>query len=558
MRCAVALSILAAGPALAAPAPAPLRVQLFWVDQAEFAGVYVADRMGYFDAEGLAVTTRPGGPGVSPLDMLRTGAADIAVSNLVSTRLRSAGGPAIVNVAQIFSGTSLMLICRRADGISRLEDVAGKTIGVANWGDADIVRQMLLQKGVDLRTTVFIPRGGDGTELLEHRANCISGMSYNEYRKVLEGGTSAHELSVFKPADVGIRAPEDGLYVLRARLDDPAFVDRLAHFVVALKRGWDYSREHPAGAVAITMQKSPSLDERDQARMLEILLPAISRKNFGYFPIEDENGLHLEKIPGYDPYMWTHVVWNIVAKLEGVESTFNVSSIYYAEKTQGEFLFKIVLMIGFASFGAAALLDAMNTGYDFWGCLLITLISVMGGGILRDLILARGRLPFTFLQDPSVPAMLTMLALVMAVIKARAPQFDRTPIWLAVRRYTEAIGFGIISVYGALVCILAGTPWFWAPASAAMTVAGGGILRDIVMNREPRNFSGNIFEELAVFSGLIIVLGFSISNNFEQSPLAVHIVIGFCALMISAIRFFIAKYAIDYPKIFGFLRVQAR
>jgi len=555
--CAVLILCLGGSPARAEPALRTLKVQLSWVDQAQFAGYYVAERMGYFDGQGLAVSIRPGGPGIAPLEALRTGAADVTVSPLVASRLRSAGGAPVVNVAQIFSGTALRLVCRRSDGIDKLQDVAGKTVGIANWGDEDIVRQMLVHAAGPGATATFIRRGGDGAELLSHRANCISALTYNEYRKVLEAGTNAHELSVFRPADVGVRAPEDGLYVLRSRLNDPEFVDRLARFLVALKHGWDDAREHPASAVALTVQKNPSLDERDQARMLEVVLPLIDRKNFGYFPVEDDDGLNLNKIVGYKMDMWTHLVWNKFRKMEGLSSLFNISTVHYAERAQGELLFKLLLMVGFAAFGAAAIIDAMNAGYDFWGCLMIALISVMGGGIMRDLILARGRLPFAFLQDPSVPALLTALAFMLAVFKSRFPDFDMTTFWMVVRRYTEAIGFGIISVYGAVVCIIAGTPWFWAPASAAMTVAGGGIMRDIVMNREPRNFSGNIFEELAVVSGLLIVLGFDLADNFEQSSLAVQLVIGCSAISIAIIRFLMAKHGVDYPRIFKFLKILA-
>ncbi len=556
--CAILFWGLGSASAQAQPVPGGLRVQLSWVDQAEFAGFYVADRMGYFHDEGLTVTTLPGGPGIAPLDSLRTGAADIAVSHLVASRLRSDRGETLVNIAQIFSRSSLMLICRRSDGINRLRDVVGKTVGVAHWGDEEIVTQMLVRAGGGGGKAVFVSRGGDGAELRAHRASCISGVSYNEYRKVLEGGTSASDLSIFRPADVGIRTPEDGLYVLSSRLNDPVFVDRLAHFVVALKRGWDMARERPAWAVALTTQKNPALNEMDQARMLEAVLPLVGRRDFGYFPIVDENGLNLNKIIDFRDDMWTHLVWNQVEKLEKIGGMFNISSIYYAERAQGEWWFNIILLIGFASFGAAAVIDAMNSGYDFWGCLMIALIGVMGGGILRDLILARGRLPFTFLTDPSVPAMLTALCVVLAIFKARVPHFDSTPFWLAVRRYSEAIGFGIISVYGAVVCILAGTPWFWVPASAAMTVAGGGIMRDIVMNREPRNFRGNIFEELAVLSGVLIVLGFVVAENFEQSPLAVQLVLAFDAILIAVMRFFIAKHDVSYPKILGYLSMRGR
>src|SRR5262245_46903770 len=66
----------------AAPADAPqkLRVQLIWYHQAEFAGLYVAEALGYYEAKGLDVELIEGGTGKSPLGALANGEADVAMS----------------------------------------------------------------------------------------------------------------------------------------------------------------------------------------------------------------------------------------------------------------------------------------------------------------------------------------------------------------------------------------------------------------------------------------------------------------------------------------------
>jgi ABC-type glycerol-3-phosphate transport system substrate-binding protein len=58
-----ALLVLAAAAAQAAD---KVTIQLKWVTQAQFAGYYVAQDKGFYEAEGLDVTIKPGGPDVSP------------------------------------------------------------------------------------------------------------------------------------------------------------------------------------------------------------------------------------------------------------------------------------------------------------------------------------------------------------------------------------------------------------------------------------------------------------------------------------------------------------
>ena len=54
---------LAAGPASAAD---PVTLQLKWVTQAQFGGYFVAKDKGFYEAEGLEVTIKPGGPDIAP------------------------------------------------------------------------------------------------------------------------------------------------------------------------------------------------------------------------------------------------------------------------------------------------------------------------------------------------------------------------------------------------------------------------------------------------------------------------------------------------------------
>jgi NitT/TauT family transport system substrate-binding protein len=519
-----------------------LRVHLSWIDQAQFAGFYVAESRGYFAAEGIKVTTTTSDLDKDPIMPLMTGTADVAILPFATAQTHAGDKDPVVNIAQVFDGPSLMLICRKRDGISNLDDVVGKTIWMGSVVDKDIVVRMLERALPGQSGTRFMVRGNQGEHLLDGSASCITGMSYNEYPRLLKAGFSVTDLSIFLPKDFGVRDIEDGLYVLKSRLSDPDFIDRLAHLIRGLRRGWEEVRRYPSSAVDVTLRKNPALDRTEQMEMLEAVLSLL--------PATDLLQLRLDEsvTPVSSEPVWTHVVWDRVLLLDGKPQTFTPSTLFRVAQTEKNRTFDAILLFGFCVFALSATLEATSQGYDLWGRLIIALVSVMGGGVIRDLILARGRLPFSFLHDPTVPVAITGVVVAFSVLLVFYPDSGRTKVWLVIRRYSEAIGFAIISVYGAMACILSGSDWYWAPASAAVTVAGGGILRDIIVNREPRNFRGAIYEEVAVLSGLLVVAGFVLSNHFEHNASIVQAVLIFIAVMIAVLRLLIDKYQIKYPR----------
>src|SRR3546814_4859853 len=98
--------------------------------------------------------------------------------------------------------------------------------------------------GSDGGVTV-LKQGFNVDPLLQKQAACISTMTYNEYWQVIDAGIPADELIVFKYEDQGVATLEDGLYTTEANIADPAMADKLARFVRASIKGWDYAKAHP-------------------------------------------------------------------------------------------------------------------------------------------------------------------------------------------------------------------------------------------------------------------------------------------------------------------------
>ena len=246
---------LAAAPALAADS---VNLQLKWVTQAQFAGYYVAQAKGFYDDEDLDVTILPGGPDIAPSQVLAGGGADVMVDWLPSALSAREKGLPIVNIAQPFKSSGLMLTCWKDTGITGPEDFKGRTIGVWFFGNEYPFLSWMSQEGIPTDGgpdgVTVLKQGFNVDPLLQRQADCISTMTYNEFGQVLDAGITPEELVTFKYEDEGVATLEDGLYVLEDKLDDPAFVDKMARFVRASMKGWKYAEENPDEAADIVLE----------------------------------------------------------------------------------------------------------------------------------------------------------------------------------------------------------------------------------------------------------------------------------------------------------------
>ncbi|MCW4113679.1 ABC transporter substrate-binding protein [Aurantimonas sp. MSK8Z-1] len=273
-----AAAALAAATAMTAPALAAdsVTLQLKWVADAQFAGYFVAKDKGFYEDEGLDVTIKPGGPDIAPEQVIAGGGADVIVDWMAAALVAREKGVPLVNIAQPFVKGGLQLTCRKDTGITTPADMKGKTLGVWYYGNEYPFFAFMSKNGLNAQ------EGGDVTvlkqafnvdPLLQKQADCISTMSYNEYWQVLEAGVKPEDLTVFKYSDEGAAMLEDGLYALEPNLKDPAFVDKMARFVKASMKGWDYARENPDEAVGIVMDNDTAgaiSQEHEEHMMAEV------------------------------------------------------------------------------------------------------------------------------------------------------------------------------------------------------------------------------------------------------------------------------------------------
>ena len=290
----IALAAAAAvGSALAAD---KFTLQLKWVTQAQFAGYYVALEKGFYADEGLDVTIKPGGPDVAPPQVIAGGGADVIIEWMPAALASREKGLPLVNVAQVFKHSGMMLTCLKESGIRSPDDFPGKRLGVWFFGNEYPFLSWMSRLG-------FSTEGGDGVTVLKQGFNvdpilqgqvdCISTMTYNEYWQVIDAGLAADDLVVFKYQDQGVATLEDGLYALEDRLDDADYADKLTRFVRASLKGWEWARDNPREAALIVLEydETGAQTEKHQVRMMGEIAKLLgdSPRGIGYLDPADYN-----------------------------------------------------------------------------------------------------------------------------------------------------------------------------------------------------------------------------------------------------------------------------
>ena len=324
------LTLMAAGAAMllgstAAQALDEFTIQLKWVTQAQFAGYFVALEKGFYEDAGLDVTIKPGGPDIAPPQVIAAGGADVVVEWMPAALAARERGVPLVNVAQFFNRSGMMLTCLKASGIAAPADFDGKTLGVWFFGNEYPFLSWMSQLGLETTGSgadVTVLRQGFNVDpILDGQADCISTMIYNEYWQVIDAGLQADELITFFYEDEGVATLEDGLYALEDSLDDPAYVDKLSRFIAASIQGWQYAIDNVEEAAEIVVEADPAgvaTMEIQSRQMGEIarLIPG-SSKGLGYLePSAYERTVSVLMSGDSDPVItsvpegaWTHAAW---------------------------------------------------------------------------------------------------------------------------------------------------------------------------------------------------------------------------------------------------------
>lgn len=235
-----------------------VRLQLKWQHQFQFAGYYAAIAQGYYREAGLAVELLEAVPGQDPVQAVLRGEAEFGVGTSELLLLRGAGQPVVV-LATIFQHSPLVLLARRAAGVSDLHDLHDKPLMIEPQS-AELFAYFKYE-GVDPKLLRIVHHTFSTDDLVQGRVAAMSAYSTDEPFTLR---VAALDHLTFTPRAGGIDFYGDNLFTTEAEIRRHPQLVRA--FRQASLRGWEYALAHQEEMVELILRQYSGRKSRAHLR----------------------------------------------------------------------------------------------------------------------------------------------------------------------------------------------------------------------------------------------------------------------------------------------------
>ena len=232
------LSGLAVGMANAKDELQPVKIQLKWSHQFQFAGYYAALHQGFYREEGLDVTIKPGGPQVVVDDEVLSGRADFGVLGSELIQMRTSGKP-LVLLAVIMQHSPRAIIVRADSGINAPADLVGRQLMI-NLNEDTEFRAMLIAEGISYEKLSVTPK--DNTAEAKFIEGKIDGLNGSIGNQPVIFQSAGIPVKTIRPISYGIDFYGDSLFTSESHVQDHP--EQVEKFRRATLKGWYYAMEN--------------------------------------------------------------------------------------------------------------------------------------------------------------------------------------------------------------------------------------------------------------------------------------------------------------------------
>ena len=252
----------------------PIKLQLQWVTQAQFAGYFAAVDQGFYADEGLDVTILQGAVDIVPQQVVASGQAEFGLAWVPKALVSNEEGAGLVNIGQVFQRSGTLEVSWADSGITSPTDWEGKKVGTWGFGNEFELTAAIEMFGVTVDGDL-VQQPFNMDLLLNRELDAAEAMTYNEYAQVLEQTNpdtgalyTPADLSVINFNDVGTAMLQDSVWANADWLAEAGNADIAERFLRASFRGWIFCRDNFDACVDIVLANGPALGSSHQAWQL--------------------------------------------------------------------------------------------------------------------------------------------------------------------------------------------------------------------------------------------------------------------------------------------------
>ncbi|WP_121356363.1 trimeric intracellular cation channel family protein [Flavisolibacter nicotianae] len=194
----------------------------------------------------------------------------------------------------------------------------------------------------------------------------------------------------------------------------------------------------------------------------------------------------------------------------------------------------LIDILGTFAFAVSGVFSAMERKLDIFGILIISFVTAIGGGTIRDILV--GNLPVNWLHNDTAIWVILASALLTMVFGSYFKHLN-TFLFLF-----DALGLGLFTIvgleiglrkgFGAGICIALGT----------ISACFGGVLRDVLLNKVPLIFQKEIYALACILGGIAYFM-------LKRTAINGDVVTGLCIFLIFSIRIIAVKFHLSLPQI---------
>jgi len=216
-----------------------------WTAQAQFAGYYVAEAMGFYREAGVDVQISHPSVTRSAMSLMNHNECQATTLQLCQAMEIVDDGIPLINILQTSMNNAMVIVSARdQDPLTQI----GARVGIWSVGFGQLAICMSIKEHLDYEwvryaqnVNLFVTGAIDATLAL----------SYNEYYQLIQAGIKISDENVYRFCDHGYNVQEDGVYMTKDYYE--THKDQARRFAEASRRGWEWTAEHPDEALDIVM-----------------------------------------------------------------------------------------------------------------------------------------------------------------------------------------------------------------------------------------------------------------------------------------------------------------